>query len=86
MHHASNPQYLDKNHGGILIVWDRLFGSFEPEVEPVVYGLTKNVGSFHLGTIFAHEYVSIAKDVARARSWRERLAYVFSDPGWKPGG
>jgi sterol desaturase/sphingolipid hydroxylase (fatty acid hydroxylase superfamily) len=86
VHHASNPQYLDKNHGGILIVWDRLFGSFEPEVEPVVYGLTKNVGTFDLWTIFVHEYVAIARDVVRARSWRERFAYVFADPGWKPRG
>jgi hypothetical protein len=51
-----------------------------------VYGLTKNVGTFDLWTIFVHEYVAIARDVVRARSWRERFAYVFADPGWKPRG
>src|SRR5271165_25252 len=46
-HHATNPQYIDRNHAGILIIWDRLFGSFEPEQEPCVYGLTTNINSFN---------------------------------------
>jgi sterol desaturase/sphingolipid hydroxylase (fatty acid hydroxylase superfamily) len=84
VHHGSNPQYLDKNHGGILILWDRLFGTFEPEADPVRYGLVKNVKSFNLFTIFAHEFIAIAKDAWHAKSWGERLRYVFGDPGWKP--
>jgi sterol desaturase/sphingolipid hydroxylase (fatty acid hydroxylase superfamily) len=84
VHHGSNPQYLDRNHGGILIVWDRLFGTFEPEVEPVRYGLVKNVQSFNLWTIFAHEFVAIAKDAWRAPRLGDKLRYVFGDPGWKP--
>ncbi len=83
VHHGSNPQYLDKNHGGILIVWDRLFGSFEPEVEPVVYGLTKNVKSFNLWTIFVHEFVAIAGAARRARTLGDSLRHVFAGPGWK---
>lgn len=84
VHHATNPQYLDKNHGGILIVWDRLFGTFAPEVEPVRYGLTKNLESFNLWTIFVHEYVAIARDVLRAKRWGDRFRHVFADPGWRP--
>jgi sterol desaturase/sphingolipid hydroxylase (fatty acid hydroxylase superfamily) len=54
-HHGSNQQYLDTNYGGILIIWDRLFGTFEPEDERVVYGLTKNIDTFNLWTIVTHE-------------------------------
>ena len=67
VHHGSNQQYLDRNHGSILIVWDRLFGTFEPEVDPVVYGLTKNIETFNLGRIATHEYVEMLRDVAGAR-------------------
>ncbi|MCK6544737.1 sterol desaturase family protein [Myxococcota bacterium] len=86
VHHASNERYLDKNHAGVLIVWDKLFGTFEPEVEPVVYGLTKNIRSHNLWTIFVHELVDIARDVRGARSLREVLGYVFGPPGWQPRG
>jgi sterol desaturase/sphingolipid hydroxylase (fatty acid hydroxylase superfamily) len=84
VHHGSNRQYLDRNHAGILIVWDRLFGTFEPERERVVYGLTKNIDTFVLWTVFAHEYAAIWRDVRRARTWRERLGYTFAGPGWRP--
>ena len=84
VHHGSNPEYLDRNHGGILIIWDRLFGTFEPEDddEPVVYGLTKNVNSFNPVTVMTHEYVDIARDVAGADTWGDRLSFVFRGPGW----
>jgi sterol desaturase/sphingolipid hydroxylase (fatty acid hydroxylase superfamily) len=82
VHHGSNPQYIDKNYGSILIVWDRAFRSFEPEVEPVVYGLTKNIKSFRPTRIAGHEYGGILRDVAWSRSWRERLSYVLLSPGW----
>ena len=59
VHHGSNRQYLDRNHGSILIVWDRLFGTFEPEGERTVYGLTKNIDSFNLGRIVTHEYADM---------------------------
>jgi sterol desaturase/sphingolipid hydroxylase (fatty acid hydroxylase superfamily) len=82
VHHGSNLRYIDRNHGSILIVWDRLFGTFEPEKEVPLYGLTKNIESFNVGTIATHEFVSILKDVAGSTSWRERLSYVLRGPGW----
>lgn len=82
VHHGSNPQYLDKNHGSILITWDRLFGTFEPEVEPVVYGLTKNIDTFDPLRVATHEHRDILRDVARSTSWSERLGFVLRGPGW----
>ncbi len=82
VHHGSQRQYLDRNHGGILIVWDRLFGTFEPEDEPVVYGLTKNIHTFDPTRIVSHEYVDMARDIASSTGWVERLSYVFRGPGW----
>ncbi len=64
VHHGSNSRYLDRNHGSILIVWDKLFGTFEREDEPVVYGLTKNIGSYNPAVIATHEWRDIARDVA----------------------
>jgi sterol desaturase/sphingolipid hydroxylase (fatty acid hydroxylase superfamily) len=82
VHHGSNRQYLDRNHGSILIVWDRLFGTFEPEGERVVYGLTKNLNSFDPVRIATHEHADIFRDVARSTSWGERFSYVLRGPGW----
>jgi len=82
VHHGSNRQYLDRNHGSILIVWDRLFGTFEVEDEPVVYGLTKNIGTFNPVVVATHEYVDIARDVAASDTWSDRLSFVFRGPGW----
>ncbi|MFT5441231.1 MAG: sterol desaturase/sphingolipid hydroxylase (fatty acid hydroxylase superfamily) [Myxococcota bacterium] len=86
VHHGRNPQYLDRNYAGILIVWDRLFGSFEPEREAVDYGLTKNIDSFNLVTIGFHEWFDIARDLRRARSLREAWGFVFRAPGWSADG
>ena len=82
VHHGTNRQYLDRNHGGILIVWDRLFGTFEPEDEPVVYGLTTNIDTFNPARIATHEYVDLARDIASSTGWAERLSYVLRGPGW----
>ena len=82
VHHGSNRQYLDRNHGSILIVWDRLFGTFEPEGERTVYGLTKNIDTFNLERIATHEYADMLRDVAGSTSWRERLSCVVRGPGW----
>ena len=84
VHHGSQRQYLDRNHGGILIIWDRMFGTFQAEGERVRYGLTKNIHSYSLWTIFSHELVAIWHDVGSTRSWRERWNYTFAGPGWKP--
>lgn len=84
VHHGSNRPYLDRNHGGMLIIWDRLFGTFEPEREPVVYGLTRNIDSDHPIWVQAHEYVGIAGDAWRARRWSDKIAYILRGPGWAP--
>ncbi len=85
VHHGSNRQYLDRNHGGILIIWDRMFGTFEPEEERVVYGLTTNIGTFDPTRIATHEYVDLARDLASSTGWVERLSYVLRGPGWAMG-
>ena len=82
VHHGAQQEYLDKNYGGILITWDRLFGTFQREGERVRYGLTKNINTFNPVRIATHEYADIIRDVAKASSWKERLGYVFAHPGW----
>ena len=84
VHHGSNQQYLDRNYAGILIIWDRMFGSFEPEVAPVIYGLTKNIETHNPLRIESHEWFAIFRDVRRAGSVRHALGYVFRHPGWSP--
>jgi sterol desaturase/sphingolipid hydroxylase (fatty acid hydroxylase superfamily) len=84
VHHGANNQYLDKNYGGILIVWDKLFGTFEPELRRVKYGLTKNIRTFNPIKVGYHEFVDIARDVRRSRSLRQALGHVFGSPGWAP--
>jgi len=85
VHHGANPQYLDRNHGGILIVWDRLFGTFEPETAPVVYGLTKNLDTFSPIRIAFHDWLDLFRSIARPAPLATRLAYAFAPPGWRPG-
>lgn len=94
-HHGSNRRYLDRNHGSILIVWDRLFGTFQRELDedPVVYGLTKNIGTFNPLRIATHEYADIVRDVAGSTTWKDRLSFALRGPGWayerhpaRPGG
>ena len=82
VHHGTNPQYIDRNHGSILIVWDRLFGTFEPEEEPVVYGLTTNIDSHNPAVVASHEYRDILRDVAGSTNWHDRLSFVLRGPGW----
>jgi sterol desaturase/sphingolipid hydroxylase (fatty acid hydroxylase superfamily) len=84
VHHGSNPQYLDKNYGGIFIVWDRVFGTYEREVEPVVYGLTKNIHSYNLLTIAFHEWRALGRDLRATATWRDRARRLYRGPGWEP--
>ena len=83
VHHGSNPRYIDRNHGGTLIIWDKLFGTFEPEnpADPVRVGLTKNIQTYNPLRIAFHEWFDIARDLRNARSWRERWIAVFGNPG-----
>ncbi|MEA2346852.1 MAG: hypothetical protein QOG62_639 [Thermoleophilaceae bacterium] len=86
VHHGANQQYLDKNYAGILIIWDRMFGTFEPEEERVRYGLTKNIGTFNPVRAAFHEYIAIWNDVRGATNWHDRMGYMFGGPGWQPDG
>jgi hypothetical protein len=83
VHHGANEQYLDRNHAGILIIWDRLFGTFEPEREKVVYGLTRNINTYNPLRIAFHEWIDIWRDLREAPTWRLKLRHVFGKPGWK---
>ncbi len=84
VHHGMDPQYLDKNYGGIFIIWDRLFGTFQPELFRPHYGLTKQVDTFNIWKLQTYEYVAIVRDVRSATRLRDRLGYVFGPPGWQP--
>lgn len=87
VHHGSDAKYLDRNHGGVLILWDRLFGTFQAEEEHPTYGLTTNVGTFHPVRLAFHEWGALARDAARpGLTVRQRLAYVFGPPGYRHDG
>lgn len=84
VHHASNIRYLDCNHGGTLIIWDRLFGTFseETDLEPVVYGLTRNIDTFNPIKIVLHEYRAMISDIRSVSRWQDKLRYLALAPGW----
>ncbi|WJY19468.1 sterol desaturase family protein [Alteriqipengyuania flavescens] len=89
VHHATNPRYLDRNYAGVFIVWDRMFGTFQPEVddadEPIRYGIVRQLGTFNLLWSVFHEWVGIAQDMWRA-PWRHKLSYLLREPGWSHDG
>lgn len=87
VHHATNPRYLDANYAGVFIVWDRMFGSFTPEVdhEPIRYGIVKQLGTFNLLWSVFHEWIGIAKDLWSA-PLSAKLGYLFGPPGWSHDG
>ena len=82
VHHGADQQYLDRNYGGVLILWDRLFGTFEPEIRRVTYGLTKNIDTYNPLRIGYHEFIAIGRDVRAATGIRNKLRHVFGRPGW----
>jgi sterol desaturase/sphingolipid hydroxylase (fatty acid hydroxylase superfamily) len=86
VHHASNPRYLDRNYAGVLMVWDRLFGTFEAERrdEPPRYGIVRNIATYNPLRIAFHEWAAMGRDLAAARSWREAAGVVLGPPGWRP--
>jgi len=86
VHHASNAQYIDANYGGVLIVFDRLFGTFITERDdlPCRYGLVTPLISHNPIRIAFHEWLKLVGDLRRARSWREAVGYLFGPPGWRP--
>lgn len=89
VHHGSNPLYLDRNHAGILIIWDKFFGTFQPELEneKVVYGLVKNINTYNPIKIAFIEWIHMFKDAFSGRkSFKNRLLYLIKPPGWKHDG
>jgi alkylglycerol monooxygenase len=84
VHHGRNPKYIDKNHAGSLIIWDRMFGTFQEEEERPTYGITKPINSWN--PIFANvsHYVEMGKDIKQIPTWGDRIKYLFMKPGWLP--
>ena len=86
VHHGCDPKYLDKNYGGILMLWDRLFGSYQAEEETPRYGLARDFDSVNPLKVWFSEYPALFRDLASARSLVEVWGYLFSRPGWRPAG
>lgn len=84
VHHATNADYIDKNFGGILILWDRLFGTYQVENEKPDYGLTTQLKSSNPIAINFREFHTIYKDVIRAKRASHKVSYAFGRTGWKP--
>ena len=86
VHHAVNDRYLDRNYGGILIVWDRLFGTFQEELdgEPPVYGTRRPLRSFDPLRANLEVYAQLARDSRRTKRWRDKLQLWLRPPGWRP--
>lgn len=91
VHHATNPRYLDRNYAGVFIVWDKMFGTFEPELrkdesgERIRYGIVKQLGSFNLLWAVFHEWIGMLSDIWRA-PWKHKLSYLLREPGWSHDG
>lgn len=88
VHHAINAKYLDANYAGVLIIWDRMFGTFVPEdkKEPPRYGIVSQLGTFNPFRVAFHEWLGIFRDVRGAKSLKDALGYMFGPPGWSPDG
>lgn len=88
VHHASNLEYLDCNYGGVLTIYDRMFGSYKPELDelPVRYGLVVPIYSYNPLKLIFYPFAPLVRDVLSARSAREVIGYIFGPPGWRPDG
>ena len=84
VHHATNARYLDRNYGAILVVWDRLFGTFEPESEPCVYGTTVPLATWDPLRAVGGNYLDLWRRAVRTHGWRNRLGVLFRAPSWQP--
>jgi sterol desaturase/sphingolipid hydroxylase (fatty acid hydroxylase superfamily) len=84
VHHGSNKKYLDKNYGGFLIIWDRIFGTYQKEEEKVIYGLTKDINTNNALLINFIEFKSIIKDLKKCKSWKDRFKIIFGNLSWRP--
>ncbi len=89
VHHAINAKYLDANYAGVLIIWDRIFGTFiaeDAKNEPPRYGIISQLGTFNPFRVAFHEWAGIFRDVRSAKNVREVFGYIFGPPGWSPDG
>ena len=84
VHHARNPLYLDKNMGMVLIIWDRMFGTFVEESETPVYGLTTPLENGSAGEVVFGEWKNLISDLKRPISWQTKIKYLWNPPGWSP--
>jgi sterol desaturase/sphingolipid hydroxylase (fatty acid hydroxylase superfamily) len=84
VHHGSDELYLDKNYAGIFIIWDRMFGTFQKEIQRPKYGLTTPIGTYNVWKLQYGHYADLWVDVRNARSFKEKLQYLFKPPGWAP--
>ena len=83
VHHGRNAMYLDKNYAGIFIIWDRMFGTFVPETQPVEYGLTTPLQSRNPVWIAFHEWIAMLRCAWRAKRWKNKVRYVLMPPDWQ---
>lgn len=86
VHHGRNPQYIDKNYGGVLMIYDHLFGSYEPEVERVEYGIPQQIRSYNFFVLNFHEFVDMWRDVAAPGPLWQRLKHLWMPPEWRRPG
>ncbi len=84
VHHGRNPKYIDKNYAGAFIIWDRMFGTFQPEEEKPTYGITKPINSWNAVWANMSHYAGMANDIKQIPDWRDRIKYLFKKPGWFP--
>ena len=84
VHHGRNPKYIDRNHGGTLIVWDRLFGTFRAEEEEPVYGIAQPLASWNPVWANLHYWVDLFRTAGRTSRWGDRIRVFLKPPGWRP--
>lgn len=86
VHHGSDLAYLDKNHAGNLIIWDKMFGTYQEEIFTPTYGLTENITSYNPFVIAFDEWNKIIQDIKKAKLLKDRFNYFFDTPGWSHDG
>jgi alkylglycerol monooxygenase len=84
VHHGRDPKYIDKNHAGSLIIWDRMFGTFQEEEEKPTYGITKPINSWNAVWANVNHYAEMSHDLKQIPHWGDRIKYLFKKPGWLP--
>lgn len=84
VHHGRDPKYIDKNHAGSLIIWDKMFGTFQAEEEKPTYGITKPLNSWNAVWANVSHYAEMGKDLKRIEKWSDKVKYLFKKPGWLP--